>query len=212
MLLRILSVPTNIYVHCLKHIRHHQTVASGFTNAQHFEEFKVHQHVKDTLSAVDGHDFEFTRDNLNRVVVYTDGCCLNNNLVVDPRRQAGIGVFWGKKHPLNMAIPIKEKHLTSNRSEILAAHTAVVFAKQLNLQTLCLHSDSLYVINSCNEWLLKWKTNTWLTKKGVKVKNLDLWKSFAVDLRAVFTTFQKVDETDECLKCAHDLANLGARK
>ncbi|XP_037384471.1 ribonuclease H1 isoform X2 [Talpa occidentalis] len=48
------------------------------------------------------------------VVVYTDGCCSSNGR---RRARAGIGVYWGPGHPLNVGIRLPGRQ-TNQRAEI----------------------------------------------------------------------------------------------
>uniref|UniRef100_A0A3B3VZ50 ribonuclease H n=1 Tax=Poecilia latipinna TaxID=48699 RepID=A0A3B3VZ50_9TELE len=48
------------------------------------------------------------------VVVYTDGCCSANGR---DRARAGIGVYWGRNHPLNVAERLQGRQ-TNQRAEI----------------------------------------------------------------------------------------------
>ncbi|XP_062064894.1 ribonuclease H1 isoform X3 [Lepus europaeus] len=73
------------------------------------------------------------------VVVYTDGCCSSNGR---RRARAGIGVYWGPGHPLNLSIRLPGRQ-TNQRAEI---HPAKPLNKQrlktsINwfcIQTVCL--------------------------------------------------------------------------
>ena len=58
-------------------------------------------------------------------IVYIDGACKRNG---DDNATAGIGIFWGEGHHLNLSKPIPSENgtkLTNNRAEILAAITVV---------------------------------------------------------------------------------------
>ena len=52
---------------------------------------------------------------LDRVVVYTDGACSYNGR---EGARAGIGVYWGDKHPFNVSERLGGKQ-TNQRAEIL---------------------------------------------------------------------------------------------
>ncbi|XP_013878108.1 ribonuclease H1 isoform X1 [Austrofundulus limnaeus] len=103
------------------------------------------------------------------VVVYTDGCCTFNGKV---RARAGIGVFWGPDHPLNVAERLQGRQ-TNQRAEIQAACRALEQAKQNNIQKLVLYTDSKFVINGVTSWVKNWKLNSWRLKSGGPVTNKD---------------------------------------
>jgi len=164
--------------------------------------------VKTLLKKADVTSSTFETDHLGRIIVYTDGCCLNNNQVNN--RRAGIGVYWGGNHALNLSLPVYDELLTSNRAEILAAHAAIITAKEIECKQLCLCTDSAYVVNGCTEWLYRWFANDWRRKAGAQVKNTDLWKPLRGDLMCVFTTFIKKTDDSAGVRQAHALANEGA--
>uniref|UniRef100_A0A8C5L668 Ribonuclease H1 n=1 Tax=Jaculus jaculus TaxID=51337 RepID=A0A8C5L668_JACJA len=89
------------------------------------------------------------------VVVYTDGCCSSNGRM---QARAGIGVYWGPGHPLNLA-------------EIHAACKATEQAKAQNISKLVLYTDSMFTINGITNWVQGWKKNGWRTSTGKDVIN-----------------------------------------
>ncbi|KAM4528721.1 ribonuclease H1 [Fundulus diaphanus] len=101
------------------------------------------------------------------VVVYTDGCCSGNGR---DRARAGIGVYWGRNHPLNVAERLHGRQ-TNQRAEIQAACRALEQAKQNNIQKLVLYTDSKFTINGVTSWVKNWKLNGWRLKSGGQVIN-----------------------------------------
>lgn len=101
------------------------------------------------------------------VVVYTDGCCSANGR--DGAR-AGIGVYWGRNHPLNVAERLQGRQ-TNQRAEIQAACRALELAKQNNIQKLVLYTDSKFTINGVTSWVKTWKLNGWRLKSGGPITN-----------------------------------------
>ncbi|XP_028296372.1 ribonuclease H1 isoform X2 [Gouania willdenowi] len=103
------------------------------------------------------------------VVVYTDGCCSSNGL---KHARAGIGVYWGPNHPLNVAEPLEGRQ-TNQRAEIQAACRALELAKENQLRKVVLYTDSMFTINGVTKWVKGWKQNGWMLKDGGQVKNKD---------------------------------------
>lgn len=101
------------------------------------------------------------------VVVYTDGCCSANGR---DRARAGIGVYWGRNHPLNVAERLQGRQ-TNQRAEIQAACRALELAKQNNIQKLVLYTDSKFTINGVTSWVKTWKLNGWRLKSGGPITN-----------------------------------------
>ncbi|KAM5263940.1 ribonuclease H1 isoform 2-T2 [Ctenodactylus gundi] len=101
------------------------------------------------------------------VVVYTDGCCSSNGR---RRARAGIGVYWGPGHPLNVGIRLPGRQ-TNQRAEIHAACKALEQAKAQNISRLVLYTDSMFTINGITSWVPGWKKNGWRTSAGKEVIN-----------------------------------------
>ena len=102
----------------------------------------------------------------NKITIYTDGACSGN---------PGKG-GWG-------AVLIhrdKQKHLsgsailtTNNKMELTAAIEALKAVKKSN--DIELYTDSQYVKNGINLWIINWKKNGWKTANKKEVANKDLW-------------------------------------
>jgi len=102
------------------------------------------------------------------VVVYTDGACSNNQ--ERAKRVAGVGAFWGRKHPFNVSTPLDGHVQTNNRSEL----TAVIRVLQIELRNIDIRSDSAYVVDGMRKRLEKWRRQGFASKAGA-IKNHDLW-------------------------------------
>ncbi|XP_078130079.1 ribonuclease H1 [Sander vitreus] len=105
----------------------------------------------------------------NAVVVYTDGCCSNNG---QKGARAGIGVYWGCNHPLNVAERLHGRQ-TNQRAEIQASCRALELAKENNIKKLVLYTDSKFTINGVTSWVKNWKLNGWRLKSGGEITNKD---------------------------------------
>ncbi|XP_024408207.2 ribonuclease H1 isoform X2 [Desmodus rotundus] len=101
------------------------------------------------------------------VVVYTDGCCSRNGR---RRPRAGIGVYWGPGHPLNVGVRLPGRQ-TNQRAEIHAACRAIEQARAQDIDKLVLYTDSMFTINGITNWLQGWKENGWRTSTGKEVIN-----------------------------------------
>ncbi|XP_028907228.1 ribonuclease H1 isoform X1 [Ornithorhynchus anatinus] len=100
-------------------------------------------------------------------VVYTDGCCWSNGR---RRARAGIGIYWGPGHPLNVGDRLPGRQ-TNQRAEIHAACRAIEQAKNQNIDKLVLYTDSMFTINGITSWVKGWKENGWKTSTGKDVIN-----------------------------------------
>eukprot|EP00066_Takifugu_rubripes_P020792 XP_011610058.1 PREDICTED: ribonuclease H1 isoform X2 [Takifugu rubripes] len=101
------------------------------------------------------------------VVVYTDGCCTANGRA---NARAGIGVYWGLNHPLNVAERLSGRQ-TNQRAEIQAACRALELAKDQSIKKLVLYTDSKFTINGVTRWVKNWKKNSWRLKSGGPITN-----------------------------------------
>ncbi|NP_001272404.1 ribonuclease H1 isoform X1 [Dasypus novemcinctus] len=125
------------------------------------------KHVKqntESIPSVDKDRFSYMGE---FVVVYTDGCCSCNGRM---RARAGIGVYWGPGHPLNVGIRLPGRQ-TNQRAEIHAACKAIEQAKAQNINKLVLYTDSMFTINGITNWVQGWKKNGWKTSTGKDVIN-----------------------------------------
>ncbi|XP_068136443.1 ribonuclease H1-like [Hyperolius riggenbachi] len=111
-----------------------------------------------------GHSFTHMGD---ATVVYTDGCCSQNGRI---KARAGIGVYWGPSHPLNVAERLEGRQ-TNQRAEIQAACRAIEQAKSQNITQLVLYTDSMFTINAITKWIHSWKQKGWKLSTGKDVIN-----------------------------------------
>ncbi|XP_018564076.1 ribonuclease H1 [Anoplophora glabripennis] len=110
--------------------------------------------------------FEFNKEN-DYVVVYTDGACENNGKA---NAKAGIGVYFGDEHPLNVSKPV-EGRPTNNTAEIQACVQALKVIKSHGEDKAKILTDSEFTINCMTKWIKNWKKNNWKTASGGSVKN-----------------------------------------
>lgn len=103
------------------------------------------------------------------VVVYTDGCCSGNG---KHGARAGIGVYWGRDHPRNVAERLLGRQ-TNQRAELQAACKALEQAKEMNFKKVVLYTDSKFTINGVTSWVKTWKSNGWRLKSGGVIINKD---------------------------------------
>ena len=102
------------------------------------------------------------------IIIYTDGACSGN---------PGVG-GWGA----TILIPEKEPvHLhggsnqtTNNQMELTAAIKVLQYFDKP--QDIKLHTDSKYVMNGIESWIINWKKNGWKTASKKPVKNKKLWE------------------------------------
>ena len=102
----------------------------------------------------------------NKIKLYTDGACKGN---------PGIG-GWGALVQLGnhkKELSGSSKKTTNNRMELVAVIEGLKFIQQ-NMDII-ITTDSQYVKNGINQWIINWKKNGWKTASKKPVKNKDLW-------------------------------------
>ena len=99
--------------------------------------------------------------------IYTDGACSGN---------PGIG-GWGAVIFSNSDDVVflngGENITTNNRMELTAAIKSIAYFK--NRSNLEIFTDSKYLKDGIERWILNWKKNGWKTSNKKTVKNKDLW-------------------------------------
>ena len=100
--------------------------------------------------------------------IYTDGSSLGNP------GPSGWGVVSD-----SFKLGAGQPNSTNNRMEMTAILQALEECVKRDIQEVRIFTDSNYVKQGINSWIIKWKQNGWMTSAGAPVKNKDLW--IAVD-------------------------------
>jgi ribonuclease HI len=100
--------------------------------------------------------------------IYTDGACKGN---------PGPG-GWGVLILRQGAAPIElydgDANTTNNKMEMTAVIRALEALKPSS--QVRLYTDSKYVLDGINQWIVNWKRRGWLTADKKPVKNKELWE------------------------------------
>lgn len=107
---------------------------------------------------------------MNRITAYTDG-----SAVLKYPFKGGFGVYIKAKK--NYKIRKGFVNTKTGRMELTAALTCLKYIRDKKT-ILTIYSDSMYVVNTCNQWIDNWENQCWLNKK-----NIDLLKQLIVELR-----------------------------
>jgi len=152
------------------------------------------------------------QDETGWMVVYSDGACKGNGKA---ESFAGIGVWWGRDDPRNLAERCPGSQ-TNNRAELIAIVRALETAPQTK-QPMVIKTDSQYSMNCLQSWMPKWLANGFFSSTGQPVKNEGVIRyiSALLDQRALAgqkVTFQYVrgHVGEEGNEGADRLANVGA--
>ena len=102
-------------------------------------------------------------------IIYTDGACSGN-----PGAGGWAAIIFNKSNGQKSQRVGGEIETTNNRMELKAIIEALESLPKAS--SLEIFTDSKYVINGIESWIVKWKTNNWLGSNKKRVKNIDLWK------------------------------------
>ncbi len=104
---------------------------------------------------------------MKAVTIYTDGACSGNP---GPGGWGALLSYNGTEKELFGG----EAETTNNRMELMAAIVALETLKERC--SVELFTDSKYVMDGINSWIVNWKKNGWRTAAKKPVKNADLWQ------------------------------------
>ena len=108
------------------------------------------------------------------IIVYTDGACSGN---------PGIG-GWGGVIIIPGEKPIYlhggSDEATNNQMELTAAIKVLQYFNKTSEITI--YTDSKYVMNGIESWIINWKKNGWKTAAKKPVKNKELWEKLDYEI------------------------------
>ena len=101
------------------------------------------------------------------ITIYTDGACSGNP------GKGGWGAVILDQDNDPVFLNGGDDNTTNNRMELSAAINALSYFK--DTKEIKLITDSKYVKNGIQSWILNWKKNGWKTAAKKPVKNKELW-------------------------------------
>ena len=101
----------------------------------------------------------------NKTIIYTDGACSGN-----PGKGGWAAVIIENAH--EKILSGSEPMTTNNKMELMAVIKAL---KSISSDEIVIFTDSKYVKDGIESWILNWKKNGWITAAKQPVKNKDLW-------------------------------------
>ncbi len=66
--------------------------------------------------------------------------------------------------------------ISNNVAEMVATLTALRHAAEYEISSIVIRTDSEYVCNGLEKWVVNWAKNGWLKQDGTPPSNVDLWK------------------------------------
>ena len=117
---------------------------------------------------------------MNSIIIFTDGAVPNNQ--IKGNRKGGIGVFFAQDDPRNISYSIKETSkvkVTNQVCELLACVKALetlISTIIINNISIEIKTDSMYIVNTINDWANKWAQNNWKKSDNKPIQNEELVK------------------------------------
>lgn len=178
------------------------------------------KHILDiTVSSIENGNTEynpdnaFLRDSRGITQVYTDGSSFKTTTT---KNYSGYGIAWNLNHPLNKAEPTPTKNHSNNAAEIAAVLMAIMQAKSIGLNQLCVHTDSRYVKDVIDNKLDLWNQFNFMDNDGFPRPNTPLWrrlhKEMTRDNFQLETVWVKAHNKHKLNDKADHLAKLGAER
>ncbi len=149
-------------------------------------------------------------DDVGRVIIHTDGGCLNNP---GPGGYGAVISIDGHRKEIYEGFV----HTTNNRMELKACIEALKSVDPA--LPVVLYSDSSYVVNGVSKgWARKWRKNGWIKSNGQPAENYDLWQEMLAVLngRQVEMRWVKghagIPENERCDELAGNAARRRDRR
>lgn len=149
------------------------------------------------------------------IELYVDGSCSGNG---EKENFGGMGIVLVKNGKPIKKYSIKDFNTTNNRTEMKAVIYAINIAKILNKnnpQEIIIYSDSMYVVQTVNQWMFNWASKGWKKADNKEPENLDLVKTLYQLMqfeRAIKVKKIKGHNGHEFNEMADDLATRATQK
>ena len=149
------------------------------------------------------------------IELYVDGSCSGNG---EEKNFGGMGIVLVKDGKVVKEYSIADFNTTNNRTEMKAVIYAIKIAKILNKtdpQEIIIYSDSMYVVQTVNNWMFNWASKGWKKADKKEPENLDLVQTLYQLMqfeRAIKVEKIKGHNGHEFNELADDLATRGTKK
>ena len=150
----------------------------------------------------------------DRIYIFTDGS--NKGSQKMNNKMCGIGIYLSPECLNIKNIYYGNQIMTNNRCELLAVlYSLLIINKYIynhissnnissnNISSINIVSDSTYTVNSCNEWIEKWRENGWKTSNGTPVKNQDIMENIYINIQKIKTVIKEKLNTNITINIIH---------
>ena len=105
---------------------------------------------------------------MNSIIIFADGASLGN-----PGKGGWGAVILSNNQVTELGG--EKNDVTNNMMELTAVIEALSFLKNEN-NPIAISTDSAYVVNGAEKWIIRWRKEGWKTKTKKPISNLSLWK------------------------------------
>ena len=114
-------------------------------------------------------------ENLDNIVVYTDGACRNNG---KKNAKAGIGVYFSDNDPRNVSERLRGNQTNQNAELSAILKVVQILDKELKqFKKVTIYTDSDYSIKCIKNYCSFWERNGWKKRDGQPIKNIETIKN-----------------------------------
>lgn len=112
---------------------------------------------------------------MNNIMIFTDGSVPNNQ--TKGNKKGGIGVFFGDNDYRNISESINESStlkVTNQVCELLACIKGIekiISTQKIGKNNIIIKTDSMYIVNTINDWAKKWEKNNWRKSDNKPIQN-----------------------------------------
>lgn len=129
---------------------------------------------------------------MHNVEIYTDGSCRRTKI-------GGYGYIVIIDNKIEYRFVRRVNNTTNQRMELMALISAYKYCEKNNIIDATILSDSSYCLNCAfDKWYVRWEKNGFISSKGNKVLNQDLWEQLIPFFKTSQIKLQKVPGHKDC--------------
>ena len=129
---------------------------------------------------------------MHKVEIYTDGSCRRTKI-------GGYGYIVVIDNKIEYRFVRRVNNTTNQRMELMALISAYKYCEKNNIIDATILSDSSYCLNCAfDKWYVRWEKNGFISSKGNKVLNQDLWEQLIPFFKTSQIKLQKVPGHKDC--------------
>lgn len=107
--------------------------------------------------------------------------------------KAGIGIFWGKNHLWNVSEKLQGRP-SRRRAQLMAVTRALEIARENDVQSLEIYTDSESLARCYNDRAEKWRQNNFLNHRGEEIAFRGDWE-YLLDRARIYEVWGNIKLT-----------------